>query len=151
VYSEEQVAAFLGPSDVGPAELRWVMELAGEGELRLLPEPSSHAGRGVWAVEGRREGVGAAAYARTVALVDREWCLPLEVAFHGEEGPRKRLRVAPADVRREGAHWVPRAIELEDVEAGSRSRLTVDSIELDVSLAPGLLTVRGLQGGGGPR
>lgn len=149
VYSTEQVAAFLGPSDVTPTELRWVMDLAGEGDLRLLAEPSSHAGRAVWALEGRSDG-GADRSARTVALVDREWCLPLEVAFHAHDGPRKLLRIAPADVRREGSRWLPRAVELEDTGARSRSRLTLDSVELDASLAPGLLTVRGLRGGGGP-
>jgi hypothetical protein len=151
VYDEQQVAGFLGQSELDVSELGWLFQEAGRSEVRLLDVPIEHEGRSVWSLQANSAKDAETRFTRVGALVDREWCLPLEVAFHGEEGPRKRLRVAPADVRREGAHWVPRAIELEDVEAGSRSRLTVDSIELDVSLAPGLLTVRGLQGGGGPR
>jgi Outer membrane lipoprotein-sorting protein len=157
VYSEEQVAVFLGQSDVDASELAWLVQEAGRSDVRVLETPSEHAGRPVFALEAHSAKGAETRFARVEALVDREWCLPLVVTFYGADGsPRKRLLVAPGDVRREGQVWVPHRIELENLEEGTHSTLRVESIEVDVPIAPGLLTVKALKrttvsGGGASR
>lgn len=148
VTSPEQVQSFLGRSDFEAAELEWMLDAAGSAKLALLAAPTEHAGRRVWAVEARDESPGRSGhYPRVVSLVDREWCVPLEVTFfEAGDRPRKVIHVAPADVRREGEIWVPRSVEIEDRELASRTTLRVEAIEVDVPLGPALLTVPALAG-----
>jgi Outer membrane lipoprotein-sorting protein len=147
VYTAAEVEGFLGPTDMGE-ELDWIAALGGGAELRLLDAPSEHEGRAVWAVELRREGSEKDRYERAVALIDREWCLPIHVAFFeaGDE-PRKVLSVPAGEVSRKGEVWLPDVIDLEDRKLGSRASLRIESAEVDGPLAPGLLTVRGLAAG----
>ena len=147
IYDEGQVAGFLGQGDLDLAELGWLVREAGRSEVRVLETPTEYAGRAVWALEATSAPGTDTRFARVTALVDREWCLPLAVSFYEQDGrERKRLRIAPADVEREASVWVPRRIELEDLEAGSHATLRVESIEVDVPIAPGLLTVKALKG-----
>jgi hypothetical protein len=49
-------------------------------------------------------------------------------------------------VTREAESWVPRLLVIEDLVEGSQSTFRVDSIEVDIPIAPGLLTVKALPG-----
>jgi hypothetical protein len=124
-----------------------VLDMARRPGLRLVAESSELAGRQVWVVEARSEGNGSSPPERLLGFVDQEYCLPLRVEFYGQNGqPRKLLRVDPAQVTREAESWVPRLLVVEDLVEGSQSTFRVDSIEVDIPIAPGLLTVKALPG-----
>jgi hypothetical protein len=98
-------------------------------------------------VEARSEGNGSSPPERLLGFIDHEYCLPLRVEFYGQNGhPRKLLHADPARVTREAESWVPRLLVVEDLVEGSQSTFRVDSIEVDIPIAPGLLTVKALPG-----
>lgn len=147
IYSADQLEGFLGRSGIQLEEVQRVLDLVHRPELRLITESSELAGRRVWVVEARIEGDGSSSPERLRGFVDQEYCLPLRVEFYGQNGqPRKLLRADPAQVTREAESWVPRWLVFEDLVEGSQSILRVDSIEVDIPIAPGLLTVKALPG-----
>jgi len=98
-------------------------------------------------VEAWSEGNGSWPLERVLGFIDHEYCLPLRVEFYGQNGrPRKLLRADPAQVTRGAGSWVPRRIVIEDLVERSQSIFRVDSIEVDIPIAPGLLTVKALPG-----
>jgi hypothetical protein len=124
-----------------------VLDLVRRPGLRLVAESSELAGRRVWVVEARSDGNGSSPPERLLGFVDHEYCLPLRVEFYGQNGePHKLLRADPARVTREAESWVPRLLVIEDLVEGSQSTFRVDSIEVDIPIAPGLLTVKALPG-----
>jgi hypothetical protein len=138
IYSPDQLQGILGQSGIQLEEVERVLDLARRPGLRLLA---------VWVVEARSEGNESSPPERLVGFVDHEYCLPLRVEFYGQNGqPRKLLRADPARVTREAESWVPRLLVVEDLVEGSQSTFRVDSIEVDIPIAPGLLTVKALPG-----
>jgi hypothetical protein len=147
IYSADQLRGVLGQSGIQLEELERVLDLARRPGLRLIAESSELAGRRVWVVEARGEADGSSPPERLLGFVDQEYCLPLRVEFYGENGqPRKLLRADPARVTREAESWVPRWLVVEDLVEGSQSSFRIDSIEVDIPIAPGLLTVKALPG-----
>jgi hypothetical protein len=147
IYSPDQLQGLLAQSSIQLEEVERVLELARRPGLRLIAESSELTGRRVWVVEARSEGDGSSPPERLLGFVDHEYCLPLRVEFYGQNGqPRKLLYVDPARVTREAESWVPRSVVVEDLVEGSRSTFRVDSIEVDIPIAPGLLTVKALPG-----
>jgi hypothetical protein len=147
IYSADRLQGFLGQSGIQLEELERVLDLARRPGLQLLAESSELAGRPVWVVEARSEGNGSSSPERLLGFVDHEYCLPLRVEFYGQNGrSRKLLRTDPARVTREAESWVPRLLVLEDLVEGSQSTFRVDSIEVDIPIAPGLFTVKALPG-----
>jgi hypothetical protein len=147
IYSPDQLQGILGQSGIQLEELERILDLARRPGLRLLAESSELAGRRVWVVEARSEGNGSSPSERLRGFVDREYCLPLRVEFYGQNGqPRKLLRADPAWVTREAESWVPQLVVVEDLVEGSQSTFRIDSIEVDIPIAPGLLTVKALPG-----
>jgi hypothetical protein len=147
IYSPDQLQDLLGKSGIQLEEIEPLLDLARRPGLRLVAESSVLGGRPVWVVEALSEGDGASPQERMLGFVDHEYCLPLLIEFYGENGrPRKLLRADPARVTRESETWVPRLLFVEDLTLGSRSTFRVDSIEVDMPIAPGLLTVKALPG-----
>lgn len=147
IYSPDQLQGLLGKSGLQIEEIERVLDLARRPGLRLLAESSELAGRQVWVVEARSEGDGSLSPERLLGFVDHEYCLPLRVEFYGQnDQPRKLLRADPARVTREAESWVPRLLVVEDLIDGSQSTFRIDSIEVDIPIAPGLLTVKALPG-----
>jgi hypothetical protein len=146
IYSPDQLQGLLGQSGIQLEEIERVLDLVRRPGLRL-PESSELAGRQVWVVEARSDGNGSSPPERLLGFVDHEYCLPLRVEFHGQNGqPSKLLHADPARVTREAESWVPRLLVVEDLVEGSQSTFRIDSIEVDIPIAPGLLTVKALPG-----
>lgn len=147
VYSPAQLAGLLGSSDIQLEEVGHFLDLVRRPGLRMVGESSTLDGRPVWQVEATNGGKSNEPFERVVGFVDQEYCVPLRVEFYekGDE-PRKVLRADPAQVTRVAETWVPKLIEVEDLDLGSHSKLQVESIEVDVPIAKGLLTVKALPG-----
>ena len=147
VTSRSQIDGFLGRADLGLEEVRQLLSPLEGDDVRLVNGADQISGRAVWVVE--EPGAHDGRYARIVTFLDREYCLPLRAEFYGEQGPAlKLLRVEPEDVVREADWWVARRLVFEDSESGSQATLNVENVEIDIPLAPGLLTVRALEMGG---
>jgi outer membrane lipoprotein-sorting protein len=147
VTSSAQLEGFLGQADLGIEEMAQLLDpLSGE-KVRLIDSPGEIGGRSVWVVETLPEDDDAR-YSRIVTFVDREYCVPLRTEFYDQEGQaRKLLRVDPTRVIREAQSWLPRHMVFRDLESGSESVLEIEEVEIDVPLAPSLLTVKALPGG----
>jgi hypothetical protein len=142
VFCPEVVRPVLG-GDVPIEEMRSLVNLTDRATLRLLDE-SDLEGRRVWVVEARPNAVSS--YERIVALVDQRYCLPLRLDFFGiEDRPLRRMRVDPEHVTRAAQSWMPRRLVVEDLREGSQLTVEVVSLEVDIPLAPGLLTVKALR------
>jgi hypothetical protein len=142
IYSSDEVRPVLG-TGVPIEEMQHLVNLADRSTLRLLGE-SDLEGHRVWIVEARPDGVSS--YQRIVASVDQRTCLPLRLEFFGvEDQPKRRMRVNPEQVTRAAQSWMPREVVVEDLESGSLLTVQVVSLEVDIPLAPSLLSVKALR------
>lgn len=124
-------------------EMRRLVNLTDRATLRLLDE-SELEGQRVWVVEARPNGVSG--YQRIVARVDQRYCLPLRAEFFGvDDRLLRRVRVDPEQVTRAAQSWMPRQLVVEDLQEGSRLTVKIVSLEVDIPLAPSLLTVKALR------
>jgi len=142
VYSSEEVQPVLG-GELPLEEMRRLVNLTDHTTLRLLGE-SELEGHRVWVVEARPNGFSS--YERIVALVDQRYCLPMRLEFFGiEDRPLRRMRVDPEQVTRAAESWMPRRLVIEDLREGSQLTVNIVSLEVDIPLAPSLLTVKALR------
>ena len=142
VFSSEEVRPVLG-GDLPLEEIRRLINLTDHTTLRLLDE-FELAGHRVWAVEARPDALSS--YQRIVALVDQRYCLPLQLEFFGiEDRPLRRLRVDREQVTRAAESWMPRRVVVEDLREGAEPTVVTISLEVDIPLAPSLLTVKALR------
>jgi hypothetical protein len=74
-------------------------------------------------------------YERVVSYIDRETCVVLRIDSY-EPGAklRKVFRADPASVEKTGDLSIAKALELEDILDGTRTRVAIDAIKLDVDL-----------------
>ena len=103
-------------------------------QAELLPE-AVEVGRAVYVIAGTPPKDEASSYERIVTYVDRESCVVLRIDSY-EPGPklRKVLRADPASVDKTGDIAIAKSLELEDVLDGTRTRVVIDAIRLDVDL-----------------
>jgi hypothetical protein len=142
VFSSEEVRPVLG-GDLPLEEIRRLVNLTDHTTLRLLDEFELEGNR-VWVVEARPNALSS--YERIVALVDQRYCLPLQLEFFGiEDRPLRRVRVDPEQVTRAAESWMPRRFVVEDLREGSELTVVTVSLEVDIPLAPSLLTVKALR------
>jgi hypothetical protein len=102
--------------------------------IERLPD-AVEAGRAVYVIAGVPAAEEGSSYERVVSYVDRETCVVLRIDSY-EPGAklRKILRADPASVEETGELQFARALELEDVLDGTRTRVAIDEIRLDVEL-----------------
>ena len=152
VTSRDQVEGFLGRADLGLDEIGQILDPLGNESLRMVDSNGALEGRAVWVVEARPVKDDPSRYARTVTYIDRTLCVPLRAEFYDRENQRTRvLRVDPERVTREADSWIAREMIFQegDEENGARTVLRIDDVEVDIPLAPSLLTVPALSGFGG--
>jgi hypothetical protein len=113
----------------------------GDGEAKRLPDAEKD-GRPIFVVEATPGADSGSAYVRVASFVDRETCVPLEIAFFeaGAATPRKVLSVDPARVTKEGEVHVPRLVRMRDLVKGTESRLVTHAVEVDPALPDELFT-----------
>jgi hypothetical protein len=149
VTSRDQVESFLGRADLGLDEIGQMLDPLGSDSLRMLNGNGALDERAVWVVEARPVEDDPSRYARTVTYVDRTLCVPLRAEFYDGENQRTRLlQVDPDQVTREAESWIARELIFlaGDDESGTRTILRIDEVEVDIPLAPSLLTVPALSG-----
>jgi hypothetical protein len=100
----------------------------------LLPD-AVEAGRPVHVIAGTPPSEDGSSYERVVTYVDRETCVVLRIDSY-EPGAklRKILHADPSSVERTDDVSVARAVELEDVLDGTRTRVAIDTVRFDVEL-----------------
>jgi hypothetical protein len=112
----------------------------GEGEATRLPDTEKD-GRPVFAIEAKPAADSGSAYTRVASLVDKETCLPLEVAFfEGGSAPTKVIAIDPARITKEGEVHVPRLVRVRDLVKGTESRLVTHAVEVDPELPDEMFT-----------
>lgn len=141
ITSREQLEGFLGRAGLGIDELATIFDPVAAEELRLLDAEAGVDGRLGWEIETRAADAERARYARTSTFVDRELCVPLRARFFDSYDRLARtLSVEPAQVKKESGSWIPREFVFADVESSLETVVRVRSVEVDVPLAPSLLT-----------
>ena len=150
VTSREQLMGFLGQADLGLDEIGILLDPVGGEDVRLLGGENRVAGRPVWLIESLRSGEQPELASRTRTFVDHEYCVPLRAEFyHGTATQPLLMDADPARVEREAHAWIPRELVFRNAESGRVTTLHVDEVEVDIPLAPGLLTVQSMTTAGG--
>jgi len=99
-----------------------------------LPD-AVETGRPVYVIAGKPATAEGSNYERVVSYIDHETCVVLRIdSFEAGEKLRKVMRADPASVKKTGGLSMATAIELEDVIDGTRTRVAIDKIQLDVDL-----------------
>lgn len=142
IQPETAVGSLFG-SDFSYEDVEYVQQLSGDenvGGQRLADARVD--GRDTWVVAVEPEA-DTSAYARVVTFVDQERCVPLEVRFLGpDEVPRKILRAR--EIRRQDGLWWARQMEMQDLEARTRTELQVEEIEVNPELGDSHFSARRL-------
>jgi hypothetical protein len=141
--SARQVRGKLLGSDFSYEELERVYGQAGAASAARLPD-GERDGRPVYVIEAT--GPEGSAYAKVVTAVDRETCVPLEVAFFASpDAPAKVLSVDPARITREGDVYVPRLVRIRDLAKSTESRLVTHAVRIDPDLTHSMFTPTSLE------
>jgi hypothetical protein len=141
--SARQVRGKLLGSDFSYEELERVYGQAGAVGAVRLPD-GEREGRPVYAIEAT--GPEGSAYVKVVTAVDRETCVPLEVAFYAKpDAPAKVMSVDPARITREGEVFVPRVVRIRDLEKQTESRLVTHAVRVDPDLSDSMFTPASLE------
>lgn len=74
-------------------------------------------------------------YTTIRAWVDQKTCVPLKVEFHEGATVRKRMTVAPRDLKQAGAYWYASDLLMSDVKGGTKTRVKVLGVTSDKDLA----------------
>ena len=77
--------------------------------------------------------------------VDRQSCVPLKVEFVSEQQVRKRYTVKPADLKQTGPHWYASNAQMEDLVAGTRTRIELSGVKSLDSLSSNYFNPRSFQ------
>ena len=148
VSSREQLTRFLGRADLGLEEIALLLDPVGDAKLRLLDGAKAVDGRPAWAFEWRAAEGEHPHYVRTVTFVDQRLCIPLRAELYEADADAPRvMRVDPAQVSREANSWIPHELIFRDPKDDVVRSLRIDGVEVDVPLAPSLLTVEALSAG----
>lgn len=105
-------------------------------------------GRRVVVVRLARSAGGTSEYARVVAFVDEQSCVPLKTEFYGSD--ERMLKVVTADpetIADAGRVRLARSIRVHDLKNEVETRVRVEGIEVDGELPAGLFTTRFLERG----
>lgn len=144
ITSREQLEGALGRSSLGLEEISVMLDPIAEKELELVEGDRTPEDGSSWTLEQRRDDGAEGGVLRVRTLVERRRCLPVRVELIGDAGVLRRVDVDTAHVRRFAESWIPLHIDAHDLETGSVTRIRVDQVEVDIPLAPGLLTVKAL-------
>ena len=88
-------------------------------------------------------------YARVVAYIDDETCVPLKIEFYVEGDELRKTVTARAEtIAREGGIHLARSLRITDVKHGIATGLRVESIDVDPELPEALFTEAHLERGG---
>jgi hypothetical protein len=140
-----QIRGRLLGSDFSYDELQRVFAQAGDVGVKRLPDGEKD-GRAVYQLEATPPAAAGSSYTRVTSLVDRETCVPLEIAFYEKgDAPRKRITVDPARITQEGGVNVPRLVTIRDLEKGTESRLVTHEIEIDPDLSDSMFLPASLE------
>ncbi len=153
VTSREQLEGFLGRADLGIEEIGLLLDPVGREDLALVDTGRPADERPYWVLEARdavEPDADGSRYARTRTFVDRELCIPLRAVFYdADDREAKIFQVDRSRVTREAEAWIPRQMTFLDPTERSTTTLVIDEAEIDVPLAPSLLTVPAMPGAGG--
>ena len=146
LLSEDDVAAFLGRSQLGVEELRLLVNPMGDPQLEVKSEAEA-GGRQAWLLEARAD---ASAPPHLRLWIDQERCIPIQVEVNDDLGKLRRwIEMDPTRVERQKDAFVARDVVIRTPEGGSETRIQIDELEIDVPIAAGLLTRKALAPVGG--
>lgn len=148
ITSREQLEGALGRTSLGLEEISVMLDPIAGQDLELVEPGLASEDGDAWTLEQRRsDGDEEGGVLRVRTLVERRRCLPVRVELIGGAGVVRRLDVDTEHVRRFAESWIPLHIDAHDLETGSVTRIRVEHVEVDIPLAPGLLTVKALGAG----
>jgi hypothetical protein len=116
-------------ADLGLEEIALLLDPVGDPNLRLLGGAPAVDGRPAWAFEWRAAEGEHPHYVRTITFVDQKLCVPLRAEFY------------------EADTDAPRELIFRDPKDDIVRSLRIDGVEVDVPLAPSLLTLEALDAG----
>lgn len=121
-------------TDFSYEELQELFAQGSRSDAVRLPDAEKD-GRAVYVLEATPAPDSGSDYRKVLSFVDRETCVPLEIAFYGKgEAPQKRLTVDPTRITKEGAVHVPRSVQMRDLERDTETRLVTHAVEVDPAL-----------------
>ena len=109
-------------TDFSYSEFRQIQTTFAGGEARL-EGAAEQDGRTLDVLVLSRRVAGPEGYDSIRVLVDRQTCVPLRAEFTRGGTVRKLMTAPPAQLRQAGARWYPGEIVLQDLAAGTRTRL----------------------------
>lgn len=111
------------------------------GKLERLPDGVVD-GRPAWVLQTRPAHPEHSAYGRVLHYVDKQTCLMPRVELY-EPGDRLRkvLTASPERFRELGSVWVYNEIVLSDVRDGTKTRLIIESFDIDADIPVSVFSI----------
>ncbi len=147
--SAAQLEGLLGVRGIGLDEIDGLVALVERPGLLLVSESEVLGGRETWVVEARSADEPPHAE-RLVGYIDRELCVALRVdVYRNSDRPTARILTDAGDLLETAHVRVPRIIVAEDLVGGSRTTLTIETLEVDGPLVEEGFRVEALSAPGG--
>ena len=127
-------------SDFSYEDVQQLFAHVSQSDAVRLPDAEKD-GRPVYVLEVTPDKESGSDYRKVTSQVDRETCVPLEIAFFQKgEAPRKVLTVDAGRITKEGEVHVPRLVVLRDLERKTESRLITHAVQIDPALPESLFS-----------
>lgn len=81
-------------------------------------------------------------FRRVLGSLDRESCVLLRAEFQNGEGTVKTWNIDPASLRRSGTRWYATSSQMEDLQRGTRARLSLGNVRIDEKMSARLFDPR---------
>lgn len=121
-------------TDFSYNDLKQIHHAFAGGEMRLLA-PQTLDGRPVQLLDLRPGAAADTRFDQIQAWVDSASCVALKIEFSRAGKLHKRLRAPAAELRQSGPHWYAGSALMEDLEAGTQTRLRITGVVSGEDLA----------------
>jgi hypothetical protein len=141
ITAADRSASILG-TDLSYEDLEWLQGMRTPRDPRRLADEKVGA-RDSYVVEA---SLADSTYARVVAHIDKQSCLPLQLRFFDQDRRlRKEVTADPAFLQQHGDTWVAHAMLIRDARDGTSTHFMVDTHEQDALLPDDLFDVDALR------
>jgi hypothetical protein len=134
------VSGSLFGTDLTYEDLNELQSVSRDAKVERMPDGEVD-GRPAYVLSGTPNPGSASSYTKVVTWIDRERCVTRKAEFYDRpDHVAKQLSVPWDEVKPEGERWLPRLVQVKDLDQDSETTLRVEKARYDVDLSEGLFS-----------
>jgi hypothetical protein len=134
------VSGSLFGTDLTYEDLNELQSVSRDAKVERMPDGEVD-GRPAYVLSGTPNPESGSSYTKVVTWIDRERCVTRKAEFYDRpDHVAKQLSVPWDEVKPEGERWLPRLVQVKDLDQDSETTLRVEKAQYDVDLSEGLFS-----------